>query len=115
MDTEKCGKPAYCTIAWTGGRYTVTYYRERYTSNHALEGYDISVFRDVPDETPLMDFRKCPDENLIVSFICNNDTPDCISYDGPNENLDVYLRRYADYCKINVSTIGKLRQSSTEL
>lgn len=102
MKTTK-RKPAYLTIAQSGGNYSVTYYKNKGETG-SLSGYNMDTFKEVPENIPLIDFRTADSERLI-KFILNEP--------GPNET-DIFggqtLASYLERVKATGATVTTLQE-----
>jgi len=69
--------PAYGIIAQNDTRYTLEFRKEIDKDGHCttgrIEGYSMDVFRDIPADTPVMDWREAT--GSIVQFIFKFNPP----------------------------------------
>ena len=81
-------KPAFATVANSGGIYSITFYKEANGSTSSREGYSKDVFKDLPPNLPLIDYRSGTFKR-ILRFI--------LSTDGPKETSPFGTCSLAEY------------------
>lgn len=99
-------KPAFLTIAQSGGTYSVTFYKEEEGTTGTLTGYSLDTLEGMPENLPLIDYRTA-DTGKVIQFILHEP--------GPNET-DIFggqpLANYLERVKstgATVTTLGELR------
>lgn len=95
----KGGPPCYGIIANNGAYFTLMYERTEQVNNCSRQGYDISVFEEAGDNTPIVDWRKA-DSNKAFQFALHTDSPIEVvnyNYGKPGPTLQEYIAKAREY------------------
>jgi hypothetical protein len=98
-------KPLFCSISTDGGTYCVNYHKAENYTGASRSGYDLTTFRDLPAQTPVIDFRTA-DQTEVMKVILKVDG--IAERDSSHFSRPIPLTQYLDLMRGAGATITTL-------
>jgi hypothetical protein len=93
--------PLWGSISRDRGRFTLHYARHGSSSDVRLEGYDLSVFEDCPDDLPIIRFDKAEIDHIVTwlrqNYSCSEHSVCSDRHGWTSLELQDYLGMLANY------------------